>query len=73
MQVLINISKEVYGRLCILTDHGIGSDLENYILNGTVIPSPCDVCRYRPPSSTDGKPCCMCPAEKGASNDADSN
>lgn len=27
--------------------------------------SPCDVCRYNPPSSTDGKPCCMCPAEKG--------
>lgn len=25
--------------------------------------SPCDVCRYNPPSSTDGKPCTMCPAE----------
>ena len=25
--------------------------------------SPCDVCRFGPPSSTDGKPCTMCPAE----------
>ena len=25
--------------------------------------SPCDLCKYNPPSSTDGKPCCMCPAE----------
>lgn len=24
--------------------------------------SPCDVCRYNPPSSGDGKPCTMCPA-----------
>lgn len=24
--------------------------------------SPCDVCMYNPPSSTDGKPCTMCPA-----------
>ena len=35
------------------------------IANGTPIPdnaTPCDFCRYNPPSSTDGKPCCMCPA-----------
>lgn len=25
--------------------------------------TPCDVCRYNPPSSTDGKPCSVCPAE----------
>ena len=43
------------------------------IENGTVLPSPCDVCRFRPPSSTDGKPCCICPAEKGVSSDANSN
>ena len=24
--------------------------------------SPCDVCRYNPPSSADGKPCTICPA-----------
>ena len=33
-----------------------------------VLPSaqltPCDVCRYNPPSSMDGKPCCVCPAER---------
>lgn len=25
--------------------------------------SPCDICRHYPPSSVDGKPCSMCPAE----------
>lgn len=24
---------------------------------------PCGLCRYKPPSSCDGKPCTMCPAE----------
>jgi hypothetical protein len=24
--------------------------------------TPCDVCAYNPPSSCDGKPCCICPA-----------
>ena len=27
------------------------------------IKSPCDLCKYDPPSSGDGKPCCMCPAQ----------
>ena len=27
-------------------------------------PTPCDVCRYNPPSSMDGKPCGVCPAER---------
>jgi hypothetical protein len=25
--------------------------------------TPCDVCRFNPPSSTDGKPCLVCPAQ----------
>lgn len=25
--------------------------------------TPCDVCRFNPPSSTDGKPCSVCPAQ----------
>lgn len=25
--------------------------------------TPCDVCRYNPPSSFGGKPCTMCPAD----------
>lgn len=25
--------------------------------------SPCDLCRFNPPSSCDGKPCTMCPAQ----------
>lgn len=25
--------------------------------------SPCTFCGFNPPSSGDGKPCCMCPAE----------
>lgn len=24
---------------------------------------PCDCCRFNPPSSTDGKPCSVCPAQ----------
>ena len=24
--------------------------------------SPCDLCVFNPPSSANGKPCCMCPA-----------
>lgn len=32
--------------------------------DGTPIPqkSPCDLCKFNPPSSTDGKPCTICPA-----------
>lgn len=31
---------------------------------------PCDVCAFDPPSSLDGKPCCMCPAVgKGEAKD----
>lgn len=26
--------------------------------------TPCTFCRFNPPLSCDGKPCCMCPAEK---------
>ena len=29
----------------------------------SVQPTPCDVCRHNPPSSMDGKPCCICPTE----------
>ena len=25
--------------------------------------TPCDLCKYNPPSSFDGKPCGMCPAQ----------
>lgn len=25
--------------------------------------TPCDVCQFNPPSSTDGKPCSVCPAQ----------
>ena len=25
--------------------------------------SPCILCQFNPPSSSDGKPCCMCPAQ----------
>ena len=26
--------------------------------------TPCDVCRFNPPSSGDGKPCAVCPAQE---------
>ena len=30
--------------------------------------TPCDLCRYNPPSSRDGKPCTMCPASPVETN-----
>ena len=31
--------------------------------------TPCDLCRFNPPSSGDGKPCTMCVADGGAEDD----
>lgn len=39
------------------------------IKNGKPLTSICDLCIYNPPSSTDGKPCTMCPADKERDND----
>lgn len=33
--------------------------------------SPCTFCRFNPPSSGDGKPCCMCPAEAALRREQD--
>ena len=73
MKLIINIPRKVNERLRSAYGHGCyPSDstedkhiIANAIYNG--IPfvgdiTPCDVCKYNPPSSTDGKPCCMCPA-----------
>lgn len=55
----------------------LGADL-NYILTGKKSSgvargrTPCDLCRYAPPSSGNGKPCTMCPAsakEEGTDED----
>lgn len=44
-------------------DEHIGALADHLIANGvTVGSSPCDLCRYNPPSSGDRKPCSMCPA-----------
>lgn len=34
--------------------------------------SPCTFCRFNPPSSGDGKPCCMCPAVAALRREQDS-
>lgn len=48
---------EIYDRLAAIEDIlGDEYDLEHL--------SPCTLCRFNPPSSCDGKPCCMCPAKK---------
>ena len=46
-----------------MSEH-IGGIIASYLSrNGFVVGStPCDLCRYNPPSSGDGKPCSMCPA-----------
>lgn len=69
MKLLIEIpayayerTKEYYNAL----ETGTEVDAEVvYIAEGIPIESPCDLCRYNPPSSGDGKPCSMCPAVKG--------
>ena len=33
--------------------------------------SPCDRCMFNPPSSCDGKPCCMCVAQKVIDEDVE--
>ena len=40
--------------------------IADYLLaNGVVVDGcPCDLCAYNPPSSCDGKPCTICPAQK---------
>ncbi len=35
--------------------------------------TPCDLCRFAPPSSGDGKPCSMCVAEGRTEDGKDSN
>ena len=42
-------------------------DLQEYIENYSnhtldKMLTPCDMCKYNPPSSKDGKPCSICPA-----------
>lgn len=73
MKLIIDISEEDYKEIKhnkqIIESENIsntnGIKAQRAIINGTPIPdnaAPCDFCKYNPPSSTDGKPCCMCPA-----------
>ena len=38
--------------------------IDRFMAFASAQPTPCDVCRHNPPSSMDGKPCCVCPAER---------
>ena len=50
---------------CTLSDSHYVSASDPIESEKTVFPdSPCDLCVYNPPSSFDGKPCTMCPAER---------
>ena len=49
-------SLRIYNRLAAIEDI-LGDEYDLECL------SPCILCRFNPPSSSDGKPCCMCPAE----------
>ena len=33
--------------------------------------SPCILCQFNPPSSSDGKPCCMCPTQAALRREQD--
>ena len=54
---------------CLGDENEIGKVVENCISKIKGLPSaqlsPCDVCRYYPPSAMDGKACTMCAAEGG--------
>jgi transcriptional regulator with XRE-family HTH domain len=39
----------------------LGVSLDELV--GRKAPSPCNQCRFYPPSSCDGKPCAICPAQ----------
>lgn len=43
----------------------VGKEALNRAVKALRRASPCDLCRYNPPSSGDGKPCSMCPACSG--------
>ena len=66
MKLIIDIPEYVYERIREYYEkNDTVESTYSYIYHGTPIPdnaTPCDFCRYNPPSSTDGKPCCMCPA-----------
>lgn len=57
---IVNLTQKEYSDLCIQLK-GLGWKF----VQKQEPASPCDLCKYNPPSSLDGKPCTMCPAEKG--------
>ena len=70
MKMIVDVPKEIYKEIkstefldpeC--AGQTIGGAAINAIANGTKITSSCDLCRFNPPSSRDGKPCTMCVAE----------
>ena len=63
MKLIIDIEKDYYEILKHGVEHGDDYRPIKIIANGTPHPCPCDLCRYNPPSSADGKPCSMCVAE----------
>ena len=65
MKLIIDIDEDEYKFLKTSPYPNNIFNVTSAIINGTPIPdnaTPCDFCKYNPPSSTDGKPCCMCPA-----------
>lgn len=66
MKLIVDIpdrTYEVISKGKITNENSFEIKLINMIKYGTPHPCPCDVCRYNPPSSADGKPCSMCVAE----------
>ena len=49
------------GAVC-LKENNFIREIIKAIEQDQLMPSPCDLCKFDPPSSGDGKPCCMCPA-----------
>lgn len=50
------------GYQCHIETYKMAIDALRKLVCAEAVKTPCDVCRYNPPSSGDGKPCTMCPA-----------
>ena len=77
MKKLIELGASIDAAICAADEYDGGYNFERdrkirdaLMALPTVDVAPCDVCRYAPPSSMDGKPCTICPAE-GARMDGD--
>ena len=60
---LIEIFDEEYEKRRLITPQNTAEKMADKGYRKQSELTPCDVCQFNPPSSGDGKPCLMCPAQ----------